>query len=54
LLKDARREFEKRFIMKKLMENDENISKTAEVIGIERSNLHRKIKSYGIGLKKES
>lgn len=54
LLKDARREFEKRFIMKKLMENDENISKTAEMIGIERSNLHRKIRSYGIGLKKEN
>ena len=54
LLKDARREFEKRFIMKKLQENDENISKTAEVIGIERSNLHRKIKSYGIEMKKEA
>lgn len=54
LLKDARREFEKRFIIKKLMENDENISKTAEMIGIERSNLHRKIRSYGIELKKES
>ncbi|MBI4495529.1 MAG: sigma-54-dependent Fis family transcriptional regulator, partial [Deltaproteobacteria bacterium] len=54
LLRDARREFERRFILKKLLENDENISKTAEVIGIERSNLHRKIKSYGIGLKKDS
>jgi len=54
LLKDARREFEKRFIMQKLMENEENISKTAEVIGIERSNLHRKIKSYGIEMKKEA
>lgn len=54
LLRDARREFEKRFIMKKLMENDENISKTAEMIGIERSNLHRKIRSYGIELKKEN
>jgi two-component system, NtrC family, nitrogen regulation response regulator NtrX len=53
LLKDARREFEKKFILKKLLENDENISKTAEVIGIERSNLHRKIKSYGIEMKKE-
>jgi two-component system nitrogen regulation response regulator NtrX len=52
LLKDARREFEKRFIMKKLTENDENISKTAELIGIERSNLHRKIKSYAIEMKK--
>jgi two-component system, NtrC family, nitrogen regulation response regulator NtrX len=54
LLKDARREFEKQFLMKKLLENDENISKTAEVIGIERSNLHRKIKSYGIELKREA
>jgi two-component system nitrogen regulation response regulator NtrX len=53
LLKDARREFEKKFILKKLLENDENISKTAEVIGIERSNLHRKIKSYGIELRKD-
>ena len=52
LLRDARREFEKRFIMKKLTENDENISKTAELIGIERSNLHRKIKSYAIEMKK--
>jgi two-component system nitrogen regulation response regulator NtrX len=53
LLRDARREFEKRFIMKKLSENDDNISKTAEMIGIERSNLHRKIKSYEIAMKKE-
>jgi two-component system nitrogen regulation response regulator NtrX len=53
LLRDARREFEKRFIMKKLSENDENISKTAEMIGIERSNLHRKIKSYEIATRKE-
>ena len=53
LLKDARREFEKRFIMKKLKENEDNISRTAELIGIERSNLHRKIKSYGIEMKKK-
>jgi two-component system nitrogen regulation response regulator NtrX len=51
-LKEARRDFEKRFIMKKLAENDENISKTADLIGIERSNLHRKIRSYGIEMKK--
>jgi len=54
LLRDARREFEKLFIIKKLQENEENISKTAEVIGIERSNLHRKIKSYGIEMKREA
>ncbi|MGE4234580.1 MAG: sigma-54-dependent transcriptional regulator [Bacteriovoracia bacterium] len=47
-LKDARSEFEKDFILKKLVENDWNISKTAQILGIERSHLHRKIKSYGI------
>ncbi len=47
-LKDAKTEFEKEFILKKLKENDWNISKTAQVLGIERSHLHRKIKSYGI------
>ena len=47
-LREARAEFEKDFILKKLEENQGNISKTAEVIGVERSHLHRKIKSYGI------
>ncbi|MBI5641844.1 MAG: sigma-54-dependent Fis family transcriptional regulator [Deltaproteobacteria bacterium] len=48
LLKEARREFEKEFIIRKLKECGGNISKTAESIGIERSHLYRKIKSYGI------
>ena len=47
-LKAARDEFEKQFIKGKLKEFGDNISKTAEVIGIERSHLHRKIKSLGI------
>jgi two-component system nitrogen regulation response regulator NtrX len=47
-LKDARHEFEKDFILKTLKQYDWNISKTAQVLGIERSHLHRKIKSYGI------
>lgn len=47
-LRDARQEFEKDFIEKSLAENDWNISKTASVLGIERSYLHRKIKSFGI------
>ena len=51
-LREAREEFEKEFIIQKLEENDWNISKTAESIELERSNLHRKIKSYGIDLKK--
>jgi two-component system nitrogen regulation response regulator NtrX len=47
-LKDAKSEFEREFIIKHLRENDWNISKTAQILGIERSYLHRKIKSYGI------
>ena len=53
-LREAREEFEKEFIIQKLEENDWNISKTAEAIELERSNLHRKIKSYGIDLKRDS
>jgi two-component system nitrogen regulation response regulator NtrX len=47
-LREARDLFEKDFITKKLEENNWNISKTAELLDIERSNLHRKIKSYDI------
>ena len=47
-LKEARDSFEKDFIIKKLDENNWNISKTAEILDIERSNLHRKIKAYDI------
>ncbi len=46
--KDARTEFERMFIAAKLGQCDGNISKTADLIGVERSNLHRKIKSLGI------
>ena len=48
----AKEEFEKEFLIQKLDENDWNISRTAESVEIERSNLHRKIKAYGIVLKK--
>ncbi|TFG36353.1 MAG: sigma-54-dependent Fis family transcriptional regulator, partial [Nitrospirales bacterium] len=47
-LKEAKDSFEKDFIIKKLEENNWNISKTAEILDIERSNLHRKIKAYDI------
>lgn len=46
--RDARAEFEKDYLIKKIQENGGNISKTAEAIGLERSYLHRKIKAYGI------
>lgn len=47
-LKDARQEFERDFILKTLKEQEWNVSKTAQVLGVERSHLHRKIKSYGL------
>lgn len=47
-LKEARDAFERDFIRSKLQENNWNISKTAEQLDIERSNLHRKIKAYNI------
>jgi len=47
-LREARDAFEKDFICRKLQENDWNISRTADAISVERSNLHKKIKSYGI------
>jgi two-component system nitrogen regulation response regulator NtrX len=47
-LREAREKFEKDFILKKLQGNNWNVSKTAEELEIERSNLHRKIKALGI------
>lgn len=47
-LKNARDAFERDYIIRKLAENDWNISRTASLIDIERSNLHKKIKAYGI------
>lgn len=47
-LKEARKNFESCFILKKLGANSWNVTKTAEELDIERSNLHRKIKSLGI------
>ncbi len=53
-LKDARREFEKKYILQKLAENGWNVTKTADSIGVERSNLHKKIRNYGLDeIKKE-
>lgn len=47
-LRDARYEFEKEFIVRTLKENDWNVSKTASILGIERTHLHRKMKGFGI------
>ncbi|PIT99706.1 MAG: Fis family transcriptional regulator [Bdellovibrionales bacterium CG10_big_fil_rev_8_21_14_0_10_45_34] len=47
----ARAQFEREYIQRKLLENSGNVSRTAELIGLERSHLHRKIKAYGIEAK---
>ncbi len=47
-LKQARENFEKEYLINQLKKNHGNISKTAEFIGMERSALHRKLKSLGI------
>jgi two-component system nitrogen regulation response regulator NtrX len=49
-LKEAKRQFEKMYILQRLSENQNNISQTADSIGIERSHLHKKIKSFGLRL----
>jgi DNA-binding NtrC family response regulator len=47
-LKEAREKFEKNFIIEALIENQWNVSKTAEEIGIARKNLYEKMKRYGL------
>lgn len=46
--REARAQFEREYLRRKIEENNGNISKTAESIGLERSYLHRKIKTYGL------
>jgi two-component system nitrogen regulation response regulator NtrX len=46
--KEAKGIFEKAYLERKLREFNWNVSQTAEAIGIERSNLHKKIKAYGL------
>jgi two-component system nitrogen regulation response regulator NtrX len=47
-LKDARAAFEREFITQKLKEKNGKVSRNADAIAEERSNLHRKIKALGI------
>ena len=47
-LKEAREKFEKDYLTSQLKKHKGNISKTAEFIGMERSALHRKLKTLGI------
>ncbi len=46
--KTAKRLFEKEYLQQKLLQNDNNISRTAEQVGLERSHLHKKLKAFEI------
>ena len=48
----ARDEFEKAYILRALALQNGNMSKTADVLGVERSNLYRKMRGFGIGPRK--
>jgi two-component system nitrogen regulation response regulator NtrX len=50
-LHQARDAYERDFILKKLDENHGNVTRAAEVLGLERSHLYRKMKALGIAAK---
>jgi two-component system nitrogen regulation response regulator NtrX len=50
-LHQARAAYERDYILKKLDENHGNVSRTAEVLGLERSHLYRKMKTLGLAVK---
>jgi len=52
-LKDAREDFERRYILAALRRHRGNVTRAAETLQIERSNLYRKLKSYGIEVERE-
>lgn len=47
-LQEVREAAEREYILKKLEETKGNVSRTAELLGMERSNLYRKMKALGI------
>lgn len=51
-LNQAKDTFEKQFLIKNLTANNYNISKTAQVLGLYPSNLHNKIKKFGIKIER--
>ena len=50
-LQEVREAAEREYILKKLEETSGNVTRTAELLGLERSNLYRKMKTLGIGPK---
>ncbi|HQZ38999.1 MAG TPA: sigma-54 dependent transcriptional regulator [Vicinamibacterales bacterium] len=52
-LAEARDQFERDYILRALAAAQGNMSKTAEVLGVERSNLYKKMKAFGIAPRRE-
>lgn len=52
-LKEFKSEMEKSFILMKLEECEWNITRAADILGLERTNLHKKLKSYNINKAQE-
>jgi two-component system, NtrC family, nitrogen regulation response regulator NtrX len=53
-LHEARDRFERDLILRTLAEQQGNMSRTADVLGVERSNLYRKMKAFGIAPSRRS
>jgi len=50
----ARERFEQQYILRALAEQQGNMSRTAEVLGVERSNLYKKMRAFGIAPSRRS
>ncbi|MFK8027282.1 MAG: sigma-54-dependent transcriptional regulator [Gammaproteobacteria bacterium] len=53
-LREAREAFEKQYLLHQLKRVDGSVSKLAELVGMERTHLYRKLRSLGIGSKDSS
>lgn len=53
-LREARRDFERRFILETLQRHQWQISQTARALGLQRPNLYRKARQLRIQLKPPS
>jgi len=50
-LQEARDAYEREYILKKIEEARNNVSRAAELLGLERSHLYRKMKALGISVR---
>jgi two-component system nitrogen regulation response regulator NtrX len=52
-LAEARERFERDYILQALATQQGNISRTADMLGVERSNLYKKMRAFGIAPSRE-